>query len=921
MSGRGRTSSGGSGFCVRCWTKRADGLRRIRVDGEKTFCVIAKRSSSYYLYRYSAEDSLFLFSPWSVVRRFAIRISCHRYFELVVMTTILLNCVFLALSQPIEETEYVFLVIYTIEMIIKVIAKGFILNKYSYLRNPWNWLDFIVVLSGYITLCLQAFGMAIGNLSGLRTFRVLRALKTVSITPGLKTIVNAMLHSLGMLAEVMTLTVFCLMVFALLALQLYLGLLRHKCVLNFPEQQNFSHRAYAQHVHNKSSWLLDNDGQPSVCGNKTGARRCPEGYTCLPGIGENPNYGYTNFDSYGWSLLTTFQLITLDFWEDVYNKINATTGPTSVFFFMLVVFFGSFYLINLTLAVVAIAYEEEAATTLREQDKIKRLRVSFPSRLYSTLIALKAQTRMFRPTFSRRSRQPQRWCSPRRGAGLPAPARAAPPRNDCVSAPRNHFRNRVVIPGETLFEEEEDEEGQQYRHPRRARPSPLGETPDIVISAGGQLPIVGRVMRNHASRLPKNTVQAFEENLRSPPSDLSLAVTWRSIHCGHFYRRFQRLFRATLRGFTQLRHYLAVVVNDPLFDMMITVCILLNTAFLSIEHYGMSAKTERILKLGNLVFTVIFCLEAVVKVVALGREYFRSNWNLFDLVVVVVSLADLSFETVGGLSVLRTFRLLRVVKLAQAWTTMRLLLTIIASTLGAVGNMTLVLAVIIYIFAILGVQLFSDMYTPENFAPDPVPRWNFTDFWHSLLMMFRILCGEWVQPLWDCMRVSGEKYHVCIILFLVALTMGNFLVLNLFLAMLLNSFNTQELQKKGENQEKTTTNSKFWKGFNRIRGVIRRNNVESDEPFAESVTPLFQKRRWTEPGVSVRQPSPRRISDLSQRIYDTLQQSRDSPGRLSSFSSTRTAISTSKQTSENRTNSLADEMNRRLKIIRRIPVP
>ncbi|XP_055941940.1 sodium channel protein 60E-like [Argiope bruennichi] len=880
---------------------------------DKTFCVIAKRSSSYYLYRYSAEDSLFLFSPWSIVRRFAIRISCHRYFELVVMTTILLNCVFLALSQPIEETEYVFLVIYTIEMIIKVIAKGFILNKYSYLRNPWNWLDFIVVLSGYITLCLQAFGMAIGNLSGLRTFRVLRALKTVSITPGLKTIVNAMLHSLGMLAEVMTLTVFCLMVFALLALQLYVGLLRHKCVLNFPYQQNFSHRAYALHVHNKSSWLVDNDGQPAVCGNKTGSRRCPEGYTCLPGIGENPNYGYTNFDSYGWSILTTFQLITLDFWEDVYNKINATTGPTSVFFFMLVVFFGSFYLINLTLAVVAIAYEEEAATTLREQDKIKRLRVSFPSRLYSTLIALKAQTRMFRPTFSRRSRQPQRWCSPRRGAGLPAPARAAPPRipiprSDCVSAPRNHFRNRIVIPGETLFEEEEDEEGQQTRSPRRAHSSSLGETPDIVISAGGQLPIVGRVMRNHATRLPKNTVQAFEENLRSPPSDLSLAVTWRSIHCGYFYRRCQSLFRATLRGFMQLRHYLAVIVNDPLFDMMITVCILLNTAFLSIEHYGMSAKTERILKLGNLVFTVIFCLEAVVKVVALGREYFRSNWNLFDLVVVVVSLADLSFETVGGLSVLRTFRLLRVVKLAQAWTTMRLLLTIIASTLGAVGNMTLVLAVIIYIFAILGVQLFSDIYTPENFAPDPVPRWNFTDFWHSLLMMFRILCGEWVQPLWDCMRVSGEKYHVCIVLFLVALTMGNFLVLNLFLAMLLNSFNTQELQKKGEDHEKTSTNSKFWKGFNRIRGVIRRNNVGSEEPFAQSVTPLFQKRRWTEPGISVRQPSPRRVSDLSQRIYDTLQQSRDSPGRLSSFSSTRTVISSNKQTSENRTNSTVDGM-------------
>ena len=64
-------------------------------------------------------------------------------------------------------------------MVIKSIAKGFVLNKYTYLRNPWNWLDFVVITSGYATI-----GMEVGNLAGLRTFRVLRALKTVSIMPG-----------------------------------------------------------------------------------------------------------------------------------------------------------------------------------------------------------------------------------------------------------------------------------------------------------------------------------------------------------------------------------------------------------------------------------------------------------------------------------------------------------------------------------------------------------------------------------------------------------------------------------------------------------------------------------------------------------------------------------------------------------------
>lgn len=64
-------------------------------------------------------------------------------------------------------------------MIIKIIAKGFLLNKYTYLRNPWNWLDFVVITSGYTTIIIS-----MSNLAGLRTFRVLRALKTISIMPG-----------------------------------------------------------------------------------------------------------------------------------------------------------------------------------------------------------------------------------------------------------------------------------------------------------------------------------------------------------------------------------------------------------------------------------------------------------------------------------------------------------------------------------------------------------------------------------------------------------------------------------------------------------------------------------------------------------------------------------------------------------------
>ena len=69
-----------------------------------------------------------------------------------------------------------------------------------------------------------------------------------------------------------------------------------------------------------------------------------------------------------------------------------------------------------------------------------------------------------------------------------------------------------------------------------------------------------------------------------------------------------------------------------------------------------------------------------------------------------------------------SFFQLRVFKLAQSWPTMRLLLSIIVNTLGALGNLTLILCIIIYIFAVIGLQLFNKSYTEDKFSPDPVPR-------------------------------------------------------------------------------------------------------------------------------------------------------------------------------------------------------
>ncbi|XP_015039175.2 sodium channel protein 60E isoform X3 [Drosophila pseudoobscura] len=888
---------------------------------EETFCVVSKRFRKNYIHRFTGTKSLFLFHPWSPARRVCVYIATNQFFDYCVMATILFNCIFLAMTETVEEAEYIFLAIYSIEMVIKIIAKGFLLNKYTYLRNPWNWLDFVVITSGYATI-----GMEVGNLAGLRTFRVLRALKTVSIMPGLKTIINALLHSFRQLAEVMTLTIFCLMVFALFALQVYMGELRNKCVRHVPsEWSNVSHLDWHMWVNDTDNWLFDDEEMPVLCGNLTGARHCPFGYMCIC-VGENPNHGYTNFDNFMWSMLTTFQLITLDYWENVYNMVLATCGPMSVIFFTVVVFFGSFYLINLMLAVVALSYEEEAEITNEERKKdlldhrddstfsfdpsvlnVKKLNKNNKKRIDSrkgVLLASysKKKTRRKKTKGGKEtngngngngngsnghendankspSATPSPGPSPRHSATERPSAltRQAQKQYKQIEQQQHHQHLLAKVPAAATpknrisFQEEpqknpnmlypSDNKGQLIASSRQTSSNSSGvnressqddsgvvddhEEQDPANELGHvstvELALSPREVRlikcnGNIARIKNHNVYALHQEFSSEVvviDDLPDRNCDRCVHCCADYE-----------SWLQFQNCLYKVVRDPLFELAITLCIVLNTAFLAMEHHGMSESFRNALDVGNKVFTSIFTFECIVKLMALSKDFFLCGWNIFDLLIVTASLLDIIFELVDGLSVLRGLRLLRVLKLAQSWTTMKVLLSIIISTIGALGNLTLILVIVIYIFAVIGMQLFSKDYTAEKFDPDPVPRWNFNDFFHSFMMIFRILCGEWIEPLWDCMRAEEEQgASTCFAIFLPTLVMGNFMVLNLFLALLLNSFNSEELKSKKEifKKKEVGEESKLARSIERVRDLIRKKRQERKDRKERKFAEKFQQ--------------------------------------------------------------------------------
>ncbi|XP_070542290.1 sodium channel protein 1 brain-like isoform X2 [Ptychodera flava] len=766
----------------------------------RSLVIIAKRWGKLYIYRFSTTKAFFLLSPLNPFRRAMMYVASHQLFDLAVMLTIIVNCFFLAWNQTsrypdiMNISEYVFTGLYTLEMLVKLFARGFVIYKFTYLRDPWNWLDFIVITLAYITIKVN-----LGNFSGIRTLRVLRALKTISIVPGLKAIINALLGSTRMLLEVMLLTVFVLCIFALFSLQIYMGALRHKCVKDMGDvfsDVNVTDSMWYSYIQNSSNWYIY-DGDPLICSNISGAGPCPQNTTCLKGVGGNPNYGYTNFDHFGWAMLTSFQLITLDFWEDVYNHVLRSQGPWHILFFMVAVLFGSFYLINLMLAVVSMSYTEEAERQ-QEEKKKKGKETANQNLMKFNKNRLKLLMNKKKKRVKRKKKTAAEDGDKQGDTTDGATSDDAATKDRTGTDTEDERKSTTTSKSEDYTDISEDECESE---------SMTSETDPSNVA-----PASVEIQSNDNSSEKDDDTESIEGDKRVGfhVRMLTDEDTEKPVPCCPYKRCCAccRICcvcnRKCYRAWKRVQSFVYNIIMDPLVDVFITFCIILNTLFLAMDHHGISKEWESVLFFGNYVFTAIFTIECVMKIMALDAAYFKNGWNVFDLFIVTVSLIEIPLQGVKGFSVLRAFRLLRVFKLAQSWATMRMLITIIGNTLSSIGNLTVILFIIIYIFAVIGMQLFGSVYVIENFQEDgEIPRWNFIDFYHSFMMVFRILCGEWIEPLYDCMRgcraADNGLEGACIAIFIITLVVGNFMVLNLFLALLLNSFASDSLKKSGDN--------------------------------------------------------------------------------------------------------------------------
>ncbi|KAF0036466.1 hypothetical protein F2P81_011778 [Scophthalmus maximus] len=643
--------------------------------------------------------------------------SVSRPFDIFILLSIFANCVALAIyipfpgddsnstNQELETVEYAFLIIFTIETFLKIIAYGLVMHQNSYVRNGWNMLDFVIVIVGLFSVVLEMItkdadsgGQSGGKPGGfdvkaLRAFRVLRPLRLVS---GVPTMVP--------LLHIALLVLFVIIIYAIIGLELFIGKMHATCYVI------------------QSGALAEEESTP--CAVSGHGRHCLlNGSICREGW-QGPNNGITNFDNFLFAMLTVFQCITMEGWTDVLYWMNDAMGfELPWVYFVSLVIFGSFFVLNLVLGVLSGEFSKE-----REKAKA-------------------------RGDFQKLREKQQL--------------------EEDLKGYLDWITQAEDIDPEN--EEEGDEEG------KRNPSMPTSETESA------------------------NTENHTGEEDKSPC-------------CGPLCRQWRRWNRFC-------RRKCRAAVKSVTFYWLVIILVFLNTLTIASEHYNQPDWLTEVQDVANKVLLAMFTMEMLVKMYSLGLQaYFVSLFNRFDCFVVCggiieTILVELAIMSPLGISVFRCVRLLRIFKVTRHWASLSNLVASLLNSMKSIASLLLLLFLFIIIFSLLGMQLFGGKF---NFDETVTKRSTFDNFPQALLTVFQILTGEdWNTVMYDGIMAYGgpaSSGMVVCIYFIILFICGNYILLNVFLAIAVDnladaeSLNTaqkeEEEAKKRKNSAKDTSTDK-----------------------------------------------------------------------------------------------------------------
>ncbi|XP_035470336.1 voltage-dependent T-type calcium channel subunit alpha-1I isoform X3 [Scophthalmus maximus] len=766
-------------------------------------------------------------------RSWCIRMVSSPWFERISIMVILLNCVTLGMYQPCENIDctsdrcqilqafdafiYIF---FALEMVVKMVALG-IFGRRCYLGDTWNRLDFFIVMAGMVEYSLDLQNI---NLSAIRTVRVLRPLKAINRVPSMRILVNLLLDTLPMLGNVLLLCFFVFFIFGIIGVQLWAGLLRNRCYL----EENFTLSSgmtppvpYYQ--------IEEDDERPFICSlpSDNGIMSCSDvparregGRTCCldkedalhrqslglsleplangSGAGEaiglcinwnqyytrchtgssNPHKGAINFDNIVYAWIVIFQVITLEGWVEIMYYVMDAHSFYNFIYFILLIIIGSFFMINLCLVVIATQFSE---TKQREHQLMQEQRAQCLSS--STLASMAEPGDCYEEIFQLVCHVLRK--AKRRSTALYYTLRGKPPP---AGGGRGNRRAGGNMNGER----------HHARHPRSS------QCPHQSKQDHGSQPVANSISLS----VPQNPEDcpicalSLKEGARpvrdsvKHEDDEEGAVKETDKEENHLEDRADGERKRTCFGHCRdawngMRRRLWGIVESKYFSRGIMIAILINTISMGIEHHNQPDELTNVLEICNIVFTSMFTLEMILKLTAFGFfEYLRNPYNIFDGIIVIISVCEIIGQADGGLSVLRTFRLLRVIKLVRFMPALRRQLVVLMKTMDNVATFCMLLMLFIFIFSILGMHIFGCKFSLKTEAGDTVPdRKNFDSLLWAIVTVFQILTQEdWNMVLYNGMASTSP---FAALYFVALMTFGNYVLFNLLVAILVEGFQAE----------------------------------------------------------------------------------------------------------------------------------
>uniref|UniRef100_A0A671YMH7 Calcium channel, voltage-dependent, T type, alpha 1H subunit a n=1 Tax=Sparus aurata TaxID=8175 RepID=A0A671YMH7_SPAAU len=723
----------------------------------------------------------------------------------VSMLVILLNCVTLGMFQPCEDVscqsewcrilqvlDDCIFAFFAVEMVIKMVALG-IFGPNCYLGDKWNQLDFVIVMAGVLEYSLDGHN---ASLSAIRTVRVLRPLRAINRVPSMRILVTLLLDTLPMLGNVLLLCFFVFFIFGIVGVQLWAGLLRNRCFLGEDI------RTYNLSI---SAYYMTEEGEesPFICSapRENGMLRChdvpatDEGgvecsldashqslaligsapastnscinwnqyyNVCEPGD-HNPHNGAVNFDNIGYAWIAIFQVITLEGWVDIMYYVQDAHSFYNFIYFILLIIVGSFFMINLCLVVIATQFSE---TKQRENALMREQRARYMSN-DSTLASysepgscyeemLRYISHLYRKFTRRLQRIYSGWHRSVRGCGGPGSAMWLRPIHNLLQH-HQHQHCRLSNGGQhsisvVTAEHTDREEGVGGGEELEMRSLPVRRGSTNGNGAGGGELRSGRGRRRRGVREYKNGV---------------------------------------CRAWMGFRERLKRIVESKYFNRGIMIAILVNTLSMGIEYHQQPEGLTDVLEISNIVFTSMFVLEMGFMLLAFGLfGYIRNPYNIFDSIIVIISVWEIIGQADGGLSVLRTFRLLRVLKLVRFLPALRRQLVVLMKTMDNVATFCMLLMLFIFTFSILGMHLFGCKFSLKTENGDTIPdRKNFDTLLWAIVTVFQILTQEdWNVVLYNGMASTSPW---AALYFVALMTFGNYVLFNLLVAILVEGFQAE----------------------------------------------------------------------------------------------------------------------------------